>query len=69
MRHARRAIDKRLQIPLGAPDCKILQHGAAGIHDGDNHSGQCLAKRQRGGHRYERDRIDAHSSRQKVASD
>ena len=69
MRHARRAIDKRLQIPFGASDRKILQHVAAGIHDGDDHAGQCLAERQRGGHRYERDRIDAHSSRQNVASD
>jgi hypothetical protein len=34
-----------------------------------DHSGQCLAKCQRGGHRYERNRIDAHSSRQNVASD
>jgi hypothetical protein len=37
------ALDKRLEVPLRASDRKIFQHAAPGIHDGDDHSGQCLA--------------------------
>jgi hypothetical protein len=69
VRHARRAVSEGFQVPLGAPDRKILQHIPTGIHDGDDHSGECLAERQRGRHRYERNRIDAHSSRQNIAND
>ena len=69
MHRAGRAIAKRLKVTFDASDCKILQRGAAGIHDGDDHSGECLAERQRGYHRYERNRIDADSSRQNIAND
>ena len=47
VRETRRAIDERLQIAFGAPDGKIFQQIAAGIHDGDNHPRQCFAKRER----------------------
>ena len=46
MSETRRAIDQRFQVAFGAPDREILQHVAAGIHDGDDHAGQRFAERK-----------------------
>ena len=62
-----RAIDQRLQIPLGAGDREILEHVAARIHDGDHDRGQVLAERERGRHRDEGDGVDAEPAREEVA--
>ena len=51
MRDPRRAIDQRFQVALGAANRKVLQHVAAGRHDGDDRSGQSFADRQSRRHR------------------
>ena len=66
MRLARRAIDQRAQIMLGAGNRDILEHIAAGIHQRDDGAGQRLAERQRGAHRHQRDRIDAEPAGQEI---
>lgn len=45
-----RAIDKRLQIALGARHRIVLEHRAARIHDGDDDRGQRLIKCDGSGH-------------------
>ena len=67
MRVARRAIDQRVQITLGAGDREILEHIAAGIHERDDDAGQRLAERERRTHRHERDRIDAEPPGEQIA--
>lgn len=69
MSGAGRAIDQRSQVALGAPDREILQHSAAGIHDGDDHAGQRLAERQGRRHGQKGDGVDAGASGAKVAND
>ena len=39
-----RAVDQGPQVPLGPRDSKILQHVAAGVHDGNDDRRQILAK-------------------------
>ena len=69
MRHARRAIDQRAQIVLGAGDRDVLEHIAAGIHQRDHRAGKRLAERQRRAHRHQRDGIDAEPPGEEVAHD
>ena len=66
---ARRAIDQRAQIMLGAGNGDILEHIAAGIHQRDDGAGERLAERQRRAHRHQRDRIDAEPAGQKIPHD
>ena len=66
---ARRAVDQRAQIVLGAGDRDILEHVAAGIHQRDHGAGERLAERQRRAHRHQRDRIDPQPAGQKIAHD
>ena len=63
---ARRAVDQRAQIMLGAGHRDILQHVAAGIHQRHHGAGQRLAERQRRAHRHQRDRIDAETAGQEI---
>jgi hypothetical protein len=51
---ARRAIDQRTQIMLGAGNGDFLEHVAAGIHQCDNGAGERLTERQSRAHRYQR---------------
>ena len=69
MRLARRAIDQRAQIVLGAGNRDILEHVAAGIHQRDDRAGKRLAERQRRAHRDQCDRIDTEPARQKIPDD
>jgi hypothetical protein len=55
---ARRAIDQRAQIVLGAGNRDILKHIAAGIHQRDHGASERLAQCERSTHRHQRDRID-----------
>jgi hypothetical protein len=64
---ARRAVDQRAQITLGAGNRDFLEHVAAGIHQRHDGPGQRLAERDRGTHRYQRDRIDAEPPAQQIA--
>ena len=67
VRHPRCPVGQRLQVALGARNRIVLQHGAAGIHDGDDGARQTLPKRQRGHHGDECDGVDAHAPGQEVA--
>jgi hypothetical protein len=59
-------IDQRLQVAFRPGNREVLQHVASGVHHGDDNSREVLAERQRGRHRHESDRIDAHAPSQKV---
>ena len=67
MRLARRAVDQRAQIALGAGNRDVLEHVAAGIHQRHDGAGQRLAERDRRTHRHQRDRIDTEPPGQQVA--
>ena len=67
MRDTRRPIGQRLEIPLGAATGEILENRAAGIHDRDYHCSQGLTEQQRGGHRHQRNRINAEAADPEIA--
>ena len=52
---------------LGAGNGDILEHIAARIHQRDDGARERLAKRQRGAHRHQRDRIDSEPAGEQVA--
>ena len=69
MGDTRRTIDKRAQIALGAGDGNDFQHVSAGIHQRDHRPGKGLPQGERGGHRQERDCIDAQPTGDEIAAD
>ena len=69
VRDARGPVDERAEVAAGAGDRDVLEDVAAGIHQRHHGAGERLTKRQRGGHREERDRVDADPSGGEVAHD
>ena len=69
MRDARGPVDQRAEAAAGAGDGDVLEDVAAGIHQRHHGAGERLTKRDRGGHRKERDRVDADPSGGEVAHD